>query len=48
MFDGIKYKGQDWITKGISGYYQRLYNKVEPEDNEDTHEKEQTNYIKLK
>ena len=33
--DGIKYKGQDGITKVMSGYYQRLYDKVEPEDNED-------------
>ena len=34
--DGIRYKGQNEITSGVTNFYQNLYkNKVEPEETED-------------
>ena len=32
--DGVRFRGQEELTNGISGFYQDLYKKVEPNNSE--------------
>ena len=33
--DGIRYKGQDEVKADLTGFYQKLFKKIEPEEAED-------------